>query len=224
MYAKEKVAAISIASILTFAFLLPVVTVYAKSPDPKLNITAFNGTGSTAAWVLDPSGAEFNSPGYDLQISTVSGSFAGAFYHGVESLTLGSLQHLGFDVKMISGAFAAGDPRLSILLSNGVTLFPDPFYCTNTMGADSYTHFDVVTDVTCTVFSVGGNAGIHGFSWSDTLTSSDVCTGGCGAVSISHIIMVQDSPPGTLNLGQLSAGCAVVKSPGSSSFIIGTAC
>jgi hypothetical protein len=187
-------------------------SVSASPPTPKLVITTFNGTGSTAMWVNDPPNAEFD--GFYVSISTVAGSFGGVFYHGVKGLTLNQLNHLGFDIEMISTgggspSFAAGAPRLSITLSNGVTLFPDPFYCSDissSASATTYVHFDVVTDGSnCTVFANTSGTTPVGF-WADVLSLY-------GTVHISRIIMVQDDPYGTLRLGNLFAGCASVTMP-----------
>jgi hypothetical protein len=203
------------------ALVLSMSVTPAIAASPSLIVTAFHGPGSTAAWVNVDGAAETGS--FVVSVSTVLNSYGGVVYHDVKGLTLSQLRHLGFDIKVfstngISPAFEAGAPRLSIGLSNGVTLFPDPFYCSDISGSASptnYVHFDVVTDTSCTVFaSTSGTTPVG--AWSAVLTSY-------GSVPISSIIMVQDSPFSTFYLGTIIAGCAsIVSSPPSSMPILGS--
>ncbi len=183
----------------------------AAAISPNLSVSPFGGPNSSANWVNNTSVAE--TGGFAMFVSTAPSGFGGVLYHGVKGLMLSQLKHLGFDIKMISTSggspsFAAGAPRLSIILSNGVILFPDPFYCSDISGsasATTYVHFDVVTDGTCTVFaSTSGTTPVG--SWTDVLATY-------GSVPISLIFMIQDAPNGTLYLGTMFAGCASISAP-----------
>ncbi|SRR5712692_53257 len=200
------------------AIVLSISVTPAIAASPSLIVTAFNGPGSTAAWVNVGGAAETGS--FVVSVNTVLNSFGGVVYHGVRGLTLSQLPHLGFDIKVFSTnggspAFGAGAPRLSIGLSNGVTLFPDPFYCSDVSGgasSASYVHFDVVTDTSCTVFaSTSGTTPVG--AWSAVLALY-------GSLPISSIIMVQDNPFSTFYLGTIIAGCASISSPPPSSMPI----
>ena len=178
----------------------------------NLTVSPFSSPDSTANWVNDPSVAETGS--FALFVSTAPTGYGGVVYHGVEGLTLSQLNHLGFDIEMISTSggspsFAAGAPRLSIILSSGVVLYPDPFYCSDLSSAASattYVHFDVVADgINCTVFSSLSGTTPVGL-WADVLIEY-------GIVPISQIIMIQDAPNGTFYLGTILAGCASVSAP-----------
>jgi hypothetical protein len=210
-----------LAALAAIVLSISVTPAIASNP-PSLTVTAFHGPGSTAAWVNVGSAAETGS--FVVSISTTLNSFGGVVYHGVKGLTPSLLPHLGFDIKVFSTnggspAFGAGAPRLSIGLSNGVTLFPDPFYCSDISGSassGSYVHFDVVTDAMCTVFaSTSGTTPVG--AWSDVLTLY-------GSVPISSIIMVQDNPFSTFYLGTIIAGCASIVSPPPSSMPILGSC
>jgi hypothetical protein len=190
-------------------------SVFATSP-ANLGVSPFGGPNSSANWVNNTSVAE--TGGFAMFVSTAPNGFGGVLYRGVNGLTLFQLKHLGFDIKMISTSggspsFAAGAPRLSIILSNGVTLFPDPFYCSDISGTASatmYVKFDVVTDgANCTVFASTSGTNPVG-SWTDVLKAY-------GSVPISLIFMIQDAPNGTLYLGTMFAGCASISAPSQNS-------
>ncbi len=213
MVKKLLVPAVLAGTVAFFMFTAFLPTPVFAEGTPTLNVSPFRGPSSFAHWVKDPTVAETGS--FAMFVSTDPTGFGGVVFHGVEGLTLSQLNHLGFDIHMISPSFAAGAPRLSVILSNGVVLFPDPFYCTNKLSSNlAYVVFDVAADSTCIVFA---SVGINGFSWSDIKTGANgasvVCSSGCGSVPISSIFMIQDSPSGTLYLGTMFAGCAFISTP-----------
>jgi hypothetical protein len=169
-----------------------------------MHLIIFHGGNATAHWVN--LGKLRGADGFAILLQTnaqnEAGGYAGIEISGVSGMTLSQLDHLGFAANVTSNAyghpaFGAGAPRFTIILSNGVVLFPDPFYCSDVSGTplNTWASFDVVTDPNCIVYGSTGGP----MTWSQVLSAY-------GDVPISQLFIIQDDSPATVYIRHIVVG------------------
>lgn len=205
---------LAILAVLTFGSMTALVLpVYAQSSTGANNIflIPFHGGNAIAKWER-----VYNIPygdGFAILLQTNAqtegGGYAGIDIGNISGTTLGQMNYLGFTVNVTSNAyghpaFGAGAPRFSIILSNGVVLFADPFYCSDISSTplNTWAYFDVVTDSTCVVYTSSGGP----LTWSQVLTDY-------GSVPISQLVIIQDDTPATLHIGVVVVGNTWIAEP-----------
>lgn len=116
MHTKEKVAALSLAGILAFIFVLPIGSVFAS---PPMNLSFQTSSGNSAGWVTGPGSS--SSEAYLTIDSSAPGSFAVIYVHHTPS-TLPSAEPSYTPV-----GYASGTPRIFIFMSDGnyIFIYPD---------------------------------------------------------------------------------------------------
>ena len=181
----------------------------------------------TSGWVKND--ATGNRDGYSLALTTAANTASAVSYVGanvvntpVNGADLGHVAALSF---MTSGYQGGGAPRISLVLSNGGVAYLDPEYCETAPdvngwrladfrepaysgGADPtnctiYTSFGVFTTGS---WQPGEGPQISGeytaFDWMNWAASN----GGSAEPTVSQIILVQDSGPGTSYIDDLTLG------------------
>ena len=124
---------------LTATFALLATSAGAATTSPKL--TFLKGGGATVGWSTN-GGSSPSDPyanGSSILINNPAGGNAGAYTYGasetlvgIRGLTLGQIDHLGFDSK---GYLGAGAPRISLGTtgpSGDHTFFLSAYYCNDT--------------------------------------------------------------------------------------------
>jgi hypothetical protein len=154
----------------------------------------FTGRNAVAAWTNE-------TPAHDSRFSIklatnapTGQAYAGVWVNGVSGTKLSDITALGFWVKGYTGG---GAPRFSIVLDNGVVLYPSAFHC----GAQSPADWQKVDFVggSCVIYDSAGHA--HN-GWGSVLYGQE----GHANATIQSLFLIVDEGPVVSYVDDITVG------------------
>lgn len=164
---------------------------WAAPPGMPGPFSFFTGGNAVSAWTRE----EAHTGSFSVKLATkvaTGGAWAGVWVDGVSGTTLSDITALSFWVKGYTGA---GSPRFSIVLADGVVLWPSALWCGSPSPAINWYKVDVVGG-TCTIYDSAGHA--HD-GWASVLDAH-------GNVTIQSLFLIQDEGPAVSYVDDITVG------------------
>jgi len=165
---------------------------YAAPPAMPGPFSFFTGGNAVAAWTNE----EAQSGRFSVRLATnapTGEAWAGVWVNGVSGAKLGDITALSFWVKGYTGA---GSPRFSVVLTDGMVLWPSAYWCILSNHVENWTLVDFVNDPNCWIYDSWGHA--HQ-GWGDVVAAH-------GDETVRNLFLIQDEGPAISYIDNITVG------------------